>query len=293
MGMHENKLKVILLTHGGASRLIELLRELDEVEIAGIFMETETERRRSLKEKFKRSLRYDGVWETMKKFPAKVLGGKTKGEAEIQIIRGDQDETREAAEKYGVPLHLVKNFHDETSIELLKSANADLGIIAGTNIIRENVFSIPGMGSINLHQGLAPYYRGGPTVFWELFNDEKQLGITIHFVAAKVDTGDIILQKTFPLEYDFPRYGMNYEAFLEDYRAGLREPSIQLLTEAVRLIAVNQEQRVKQDTSLGKRNRLPVKKEKDEMRRRLKSRLKACRKAEETSQSLGRKENFS
>ncbi len=73
----------------------------------------------------------------------------------------------------------------------MKSADADLGILYGTNIIKETVFSVPKLGSINIHQGLAPLYRGGPTVFWELFNDEKEVGITVHFVAAKVDTCDI------------------------------------------------------------------------------------------------------
>ncbi len=81
------------------------------------------------------------------------------------------------------------------------------------NIIKESVFSIPRFGSINIHQGLAPIYRGGPTVFWELFNGENEIGITVHFVAPKVDTGDIILQKTLPLEYDFSRYELNFENF--------------------------------------------------------------------------------
>lgn len=276
--MSEGKLKVILLTHGGgASRLIEFLHQLENVELSGVFLETETERQyqRGFKEKLKRSIRYDGFAKTLKKFAAKSLGAKTSGESELQIVRGDQDKTHKAAEKFNIPLFSVKNFHDAASIEIFEKMNADLGILLGTNIIKEKVFSIPKLGSINLHQGLAPFYRGGPTVFWELFNGEKQLGVTIHFVAPKVDTGDIILQETFPLVYDFARYDLNYESFLEDYRAGLNEPSMKMLAEATHLIAGGKETRIKQDTSLGKRNRLPLKKEKDELRRRLKVRRKS------------------
>ena len=135
----------------------------------------------------------------------------------------------------------------------------------GTNIIRKAVFQIPKLGSINIHQGLAPIYRGGPTVFWELFNDEKEIGITVHFVAPKVDTGDLILQNTLPLEYDFDRYGLDYESFLADFRAILKEPSAQMMFGAIEQIALGEEQRTAQDTSIGKRYRLPTKREKDEL----------------------------
>ena len=121
------------------------------------------------------------------------------------------------AEKLQIPLHKVENYHSEDAKKMLREANADLGILYGTNIIKEDVFSIPRLGSINIHQGLAPIYRGGPTVFWELFNGEKELGITVHFVAAKVDTGDIILQKTVPLDYDFSRYDLDYEEIFERF----------------------------------------------------------------------------
>ena len=66
--MSEKKLKIIILTHGGAERLLELLSEIKTVEIVGVFVETATERKRSLKEKIKRSIRYDGYFATVKKF---------------------------------------------------------------------------------------------------------------------------------------------------------------------------------------------------------------------------------
>lgn len=277
--MNEKKLKVVVLTHGGANRLLELLHAMETVEVAGVFVETAAAPQRSFKQKLERSVRYDGYAATLKKFSATLLGGATKGAAELEAVREGQRELDELARSLSIPLYRVENYHAETAIDLLRKTNADLGIVFGTNIIKESVFGIPRLGSINLHQGLAPFYRGGPTVFWELFNDEKELGITIHFVAARVDTGDIILQKTLPLDYDFARYGLDFERFLADYRASLTEPSTELLAEAVRLISIGQEKRTPQDTSLGKRNRLPPKKEKDELRRRLRARQKEFLKA--------------
>lgn len=287
--MSEKKLKVVILTHGGANRLLELLVALETVEIAGVFIETATERQRNLKQKIKRSIRYDGYFATFKKFAAKFLGNKTDGAAELKSVQESQNELKDFATKLKVPIYNVENYHSESAINLLKKTNADLGILYGTNIIKETVFSIPRLGSINIHQGLAPVYRGGPTVFWELFNDEREIGITVHFVAAKVDTGDIILQKSLPLRYDFSRYGLNYENFLEDFRAALKEPSARLIVEAVRLISEGKEQRTKQDTSVGKRYRLPTKTEKDALLRVLKKRRKLF---EETCKAT-QKENFS
>lgn len=274
--MSEKKLKVIVLTHGGAERLLELLVMLENVEIIGVYVETATEPNRSLKQKIERSIRYDGYFATFKKF-AKVFGGKSAGADELKSVRESQSDLEKAAEALKIPVFKVGNYHSEDTIKLLKAARADLGILYGTNIIKEPVFSIPRLGSINIHQGLAPIYRGGPTVFWELFNGEREIGITVHFVAAKVDTGDIILQKTLPLEYDFALYNLNYEDFLSDFRARLKEPSARLIAEAVGSIAEGKERRTKQDTSLGKRYRLPTKSEKDALLRVLKERRKSVK----------------
>lgn len=265
-------MKIVILTHGGINRLLELLSALDNIEIVGVFVETMTEPQRTFKQKIERSIRYDGYGETLKKFAAKLFGKNTAGAEETKVVLEKRNELEKYASEMNIPLFKVENYHSEDSINLLKNADADLGILYGTNIIKEKVFFVPKLGSINIHQGLAPLYRGGPTVFWELFNDEKEIGITVHFVDSKVDTGDIILQRKLPLDYDFSRYGLDYESFLRDFRASLIEPSAQLIAEAVCLIADGKEQRIKQDTSVGKRYRLPTKAEKSELLRILKKR---------------------
>lgn len=279
--MNEKKFKVIILTHGGAERLLELLSATKNIEIAGVFIETKTEPQRSLKQKIKRSIRYDGYLATFKKFSSVIFSGKNGGADELKQIQNNQNNLEKLANELKIPIYKVEDYHGAETINLMRKTEADLGVLYGTNIIKESVFSIPRLGSINIHQGLAPIYRGGPTVFWELFNDEKEIGITAHFVAAKVDTGDIVLQKTLPLEYDFSRYDLNYEDFLRDYRAALKEPSALLLAEAVRQIAEGKAKRIKQDTSLGKRYRLPTKTEKDALLRVLKKRRKEFQTARE------------
>ncbi len=273
--MQKEKLKIIILTHGGSERLLELLSESELVEVVGVYVEEARQPKRTFKQKLVRSVRYDGYLETVKKFSAKFWGTETDGAEELKAVQDKQKELEGIAEGLGIPLFRVKSYHSPETKRTLRNLNADLGILYGTNIIRKAVFQIPRLGSINIHQGLAPLYRGGPTVFWELFNGEKEIGITVHFVAPKVDTGDLILQKTLPLEYDFEKYDLDYERFLGDFRAILKEPSSKMMAEAVEQIAKREEQRTKQDTNIGKRYRIPSKREKDELVKILKKR-KEC-----------------
>ena len=265
----DKKFRVILLTHGGAELVLGRLLDLEGVEVAGVFVETATTPRRGLREKLRRSVRYDGWAATALKFAGQLFGRRAA------VAVADNDALREMCEARGIPLHLVANYHAEESCDLMRAARADLGVIYGTNIIRESVFRIPRLGSINLHQGLAPFYRGGPPVFWELYNGEREVGLTVHFVETKVDTGAIILQEAVPLAYDDAR-GTDFEAFIEDYTARhLRARSAELVARAVGRVAEGAYEARQQDTTLGKRYRLPVKREKDELRRRLRARRKS------------------
>jgi folate-dependent phosphoribosylglycinamide formyltransferase PurN len=271
--MSGKKMRLLILTHGSpkAAVIIERLLALECAEIAGIFLETETSKSYRLPEKIRRSIRYDGVGGTLKKYSRKLLSrfrptgpSSQSGVERLRILAADS----------GAPLHLVRNFHLPESLELMRQADSDLGVVLGTNILKESVFAIPRLGSINTHQGLAPYYRGGPPVFWELFNDESEVGITVHFVAAKVDTGDIIVQDTLPLAYDYS-YGSNYEPFIAAFRDKLSDRAADLVPRAIQQLADGTANLRPQNIELGKRYRLPVKKEKDELRYRLRQRIKA------------------
>ncbi len=266
-------MRIILLTHGGSELLIEQLVRLENIDIVGVFIEDVIAPQRSFFEKFKRSLKYDGYFTTFNKMILRYLPVKTSSEKELELISDLRQQTEDIAARHSIPVIRVHNYHSEESIELLQQSNADIAVIYGTNIVKEIVFSIPKLGSINLHQGLAPNYRGGPSIFWELFNDEKEVGLTVHFVASKVDTGDIILQETVPLSYDFS-FDTNFELFLDKFRLNLKSACASLVSKAVKMIETGDFPRIKQNINLGKRYRLPLKSEKNELKRRLKARKK-------------------
>jgi methionyl-tRNA formyltransferase len=268
----DKKLRVIVLTHGEAESLLEHLLKIDGVEIAGVFIETEVNRRAyGLREKLRRSIRYEGYLATVMKGFRLFAGRNNSSGGETDQMREKQHALGDFAGDLNIPTHFLSNYHTDESIALMRAAEADLGIVWGTNILKESVFKIPRLGSINIHQGLAPYYRGGPPVFWELHNGEREVGITVHFVEAKVDTGEILTQETLPLVYDYS-YGLNFEAFIADYRARMMPHCVRLMAGAVNMLVDGSARPRPQDISLGTRYRLPIRSEKDELRRRLRTR---------------------
>ncbi len=77
--------------------------------------------------------------------------------------------------------------------ELLDADQPDIIVVYGTRIIRENIFSRARKGTLNMHTGLSPHYRGDSTLFWPVYyNDPDHLGVTVHKLAANVDGGDIV-----------------------------------------------------------------------------------------------------
>ncbi len=167
------------------------------------------------------------------------------------------------------------NFHDPLCIDQLRSLRPDLGVIAGTYILKESVFSIPKHGCINLHSGRVPEYRGAAPGFWEMYNGELSVGITIHRVVSGVDAGNILLQEEFP----FDRVPEEDPAvYIERYRSEtLRPNGIRMLTEAVSQLANGAAPERTQDIRSARTYRTPTYKDVREMRRRVAERRKEAR----------------
>lgn len=101
----------------------------------------------------------------------------------------------------GIAVHRVADFHAEDARGALQAASVDIGVVYGTRILKEAFFGIPRLGSINIHTRKVPEYRGGgPIGFHEMLRGEREIGITIHQVAAALDSGDIWARGTMPIE---------------------------------------------------------------------------------------------
>jgi methionyl-tRNA formyltransferase len=103
---------------------------------------------------------------------------------------------------YKLPILQPEQVNDPDFIRELGSWNADLFVVVAFRILPKSVFSIPPQGTFNLHASLLPKYRGAAPIHWALINGEEESGVTTFFIDEKVDTGEILLQRSMPLTQD-------------------------------------------------------------------------------------------
>jgi methionyl-tRNA formyltransferase len=102
------------------------------------------------------------------------------------------------SKKHGIDYIKPARINSFEFIDLAKSYDCDLFVSMSFNqIFKAEVLNIPPLGTINCHAGLLPFYRGRNVLNWVLINDEKDFGITVHYIDEGIDTGDIILQERF------------------------------------------------------------------------------------------------
>lgn len=142
--------------------------------------------------------------------------------------------------QYGIPYYRGVKVNSQEFCDLALNFQCDLFVSMSFNqIFKPAITNTPRLGSINCHAGKLPYYRGRNVLNWALINDEKDFGITVHFIDGNIDTGDIILQKTFPIT-DQDHYG--------SLLAVSHEACASILFEAIKMLQSGNYQRVKQST---------------------------------------------
>jgi folate-dependent phosphoribosylglycinamide formyltransferase PurN len=142
----------------------------------------------------------------------------------------------------GVPVSLHRCLGDRDCLERLRSLNPDLLVLAGADIVPASVLDIPRLGALNGHYGLLPRYRGMNVTEWSIYYDDP-VGVSVHYVDAGIDTGDIIAcepVKVAPGDR------------LEDLRAKHQRACSRLLARACALIAAGEQDVTPQRPADGK-----------------------------------------
>jgi methionyl-tRNA formyltransferase len=95
-----------------------------------------------------------------------------------------------------LPLLQPANLKDPAFAEELKALKPDLQVVVAFRMLPEEVWSIPPMGTFNLHASLLPHYRGAAPINHVVMNGEKETGVTTFFIDEHIDTGKILLQES-------------------------------------------------------------------------------------------------
>ena len=102
----------------------------------------------------------------------------------------------------GIPILQPEKLRDEDFLVHLKMWQADIQVVVAFRMLPEVVWNMPRLGTFNLHASLLPQYRGAAPINWAIINGEKETGVTTFFLKHEIDTGNIILQRSTPINDD-------------------------------------------------------------------------------------------
>ena len=96
---------------------------------------------------------------------------------------------------YSIPFVRIGNPNDPRLVSGAKKRRADLLVsIACPYILKEPLLTAPRLGCINLHHAPLPRYKGMMPTFWQMYQGEKKVGVTIHYMNTKIDEGAALVQ---------------------------------------------------------------------------------------------------
>jgi len=101
---------------------------------------------------------------------------------------------KDCAVKHQIPVLQPTNLKAPEFLEELRSYQSNLQIVVAFRMLPEVVWSMPSLGTFNLHASLLPQYRGAAPINWAIINGEKETGATTFFLKHEIDTGSIIFQ---------------------------------------------------------------------------------------------------
>jgi methionyl-tRNA formyltransferase len=103
------------------------------------------------------------------------------------------------AQEKGLKILQPEKLKNPEFLEELASLKADLQLVVAFRMLPELVWNMPAMGSVNLHGSLLPQYRGAAPINWAVINGEKETGVTTFKLQHAIDTGNILMQKSFAI----------------------------------------------------------------------------------------------
>ena len=204
--MNSGKLKIAILTASDSEATclsISKILALPNVEICGILLDVDKPRFKQRLRNLRRNIRREGplyIWyrlgeAVLEKIDSWAELGISSGAVKKLLkesFPGRVFELADFSRVHNIPLFQVPNLNSQKAIEVLARLGADLGVVLGTRILKRSTYSVPRLGSLNLHKGQVPEYRGQPVGFWELYDGQATAGVTVHFVDDGLDTGDVL-----------------------------------------------------------------------------------------------------
>lgn len=125
-----------------------------------------------------------------------------------------ESDVKKFAMQKSIPVLQPIKLKSKEFISQLEELDADLFIVIAFRMLPETVWSMPPLGTFNLHASLLPKYRGAAPINWAIMNGENKTGVTTFFLKHEIDTGDIIEQREIDIE-ETDDFGSLYDKLMK------------------------------------------------------------------------------
>jgi methionyl-tRNA formyltransferase len=147
-----------------------------------------------------------------------------------------------------ISVYKTKDIYSHEAIDKIRNYNLDVLLLTGGyGIIKEPLLSITPLGILSYHHGDMRKYRGQPPALWELYNNEKEMGITVQILTSGLDCGFPVVEKTIEIRKN--------DSLKKLQNRAIRE-SVNMMYEALKKLA-NQKFIPAKPESLGKAYTIP------------------------------------
>ncbi len=148
---------------------------------------------------FRRYLRTFGLW-NVAQLSWRVAWALIRDRFGIGFEKQKFASIASAARFYNIPTYSPQDVNAPDFIEQLRHLKIDLILsVSCPQIFKEDLINVPEKGCLNLHGADLPEYRGIMPSFWMLAHGEQEAGVTLFYVNAGIDTGDVIGKRKFPI----------------------------------------------------------------------------------------------
>ncbi|MCT4330028.1 methionyl-tRNA formyltransferase [Elizabethkingia anophelis] len=114
----------------------------------------------------------------------------------------NESPVKKYAVEHQLPVFQPEKLRNPEFLKEIESLNADIFVVVAFRMMPKVLFSMPRLGTFNLHASLLPDYRGAAPINYAVINGEEKTGVTSFFINEKIDEGHILLQEETDVDID-------------------------------------------------------------------------------------------
>lgn len=115
-------------------------------------------------------------------------------------LKVSESAVKKYAVEHNIPVLQPVSLKDPEFLAELKALKADLFVVVAFRMLPKEVWSMPKLGTFNLHAALLPQYRGAAPINWAVINGENFTGVTTFMINEGMDTGHIMFREQIKIE---------------------------------------------------------------------------------------------